>query len=292
MKRVLITGCSSGIGLAAARAFTEAGDVVHAAARSRSSAGALEEAAEGHANLHIHELDVAQSGGFHDFIAAIVGESGGIDVLVNNAGILPVGAFEDFGESGLRLAMETNFFGAALLTQAVLPHMRAQKSGYIIMISSLSGIAAKAGDSAYSASKFALEGLTEALRHEVARWNIKTALVEPAQYATSMFRATEAGELGYCAEGSPYYPLIKSQQDELRGQLSGGRDASLLGDLLVEISRSDGRRFRWPADNVAQRVTTTMWAQDDAERDRFLRNVAAVDWWVEGRDRPDKDGGQ
>ena len=287
MKRVLITGCSSGIGLAAARAFAAAGDAVHATVRSRATAGALIEAAEQYKNLHIHELDVTKVGRFASFVASLVRQAGDIDVLVNNAGVLPIGAFEDFGESGLRQAMETNFFGPALLAQAVLPYMREQKSGYIIMVSSLSGLAAKAGDSAYSASKFALEGLTEAMRHEVARWNIKTALVEPGQYATKMFRATEAGELGYCAPSSPYYPLIKSQQEELRGQLGGGRDPKILGELLVEISRSDGNRFRWPADEIAQRVTKTMWAQDDAARDRFLRNVAAVDWWIEGKNAPE-----
>jgi NAD(P)-dependent dehydrogenase (short-subunit alcohol dehydrogenase family) len=154
------------------------------------------------------------------------------------------------------------------------------------MISSLSGIAAKAGDSAYSASKFAIEGLTEAMRHEVARWNIKTALVEPGQYATNMFRVTEAGELGYCTAESAYYSLIKSQQEQLRNHLPSGRNPKILGDLLVEISRSDGRRFRWPADDVALRVAKTMWAQDDAQRDRFLRDAAEIDWWISGDDAP------
>lgn len=289
MKRVLITGCSSGIGFAAAQAFAAVGDLVHATVRSRMTATALNQSAQQLENLRVHELDVTESERFPSFVADLVKQDGGIDVLVNNAGVLPVGAFEDFGETGLRQAMETNFFGAALLTQAVLPHMRRQKNGYIIMVSSLSGIAAKAGDSAYSASKFALEGLTEAMRHEVARWNIKTALVEPGQYATNMFRTTEAGELGFCSQTSPYYPLIKSQQDELRAHLGGGRDPRVLGELLVEISRSDGSQFRWPADEIAQRVTKTMWAQAGAERDLFLRKVAAIDWWIAGRNAPEKD---
>ncbi len=287
MRTIVISGCSSGIGLAAALSFARAGDVVHATVRDRGRAGKLLEAAADHSNIRVHELDVCRSEKFPAFVNDVIRASGGIDVLVNNAGILPVGAFEDIDETLLRQVMETNFFGAALLTKAVLPHMRARKSGYVIMISSLSGLAAKAGDSAYSASKFALEGLTEALRHEVLRWNIKTALVEPAQYATDMFRATVSGGAGSCGPDSPYYPLIRKQQEDLRAHLPKGRDPRVLGDLLVEISKSDGSRFRWPADEIAVRVSKTMFAQDDATRDRFLRNVGDVDWWIEGAEQPE-----
>ena len=114
---------------------------------------------------------------FEPYLASVVERAGRLDVLVNNAGVLPVGAFEDQSEADLRAVMEANFFGPALLTRAALPIMRGQLGGYVIMVSSLSGIAGKAGDSPYTASKFALEGLTESLRHEVARWNIKTAPV-------------------------------------------------------------------------------------------------------------------
>ncbi len=286
MRTVVITGCSSGFGLAAAKAFTRAGDVVYATVRDRSRADKLTAAAKEFDKIRIAELDVCKPATFPAFVDSVIASTGQIDVLVNNAGMLPVGAFEDIDEALLRQVMETNFFGAALLTKAVLPHMRARKSGYVIMISSLSGLAAKAGDSAYSASKFALEGLTEAMRHEVLRWNIKTALVEPAQYATDMFRATASGGVGACGPKSPYYPLIGKQQEELRANLSKGKDPAILAELLVEISKSDGSRFRWPADEIAVRVSKAMLAQDDATRDRFLRNVGDVDWWISGAEQP------
>lgn len=287
MNTVVITGCSGGIGLEAALAFARAGDRVHATMRDTARAGALRSAAATEQlDIPVHALDVTRPDTFAAFVQDIVRSDGRIDVLVNNAGVLPVGAFEDIDESGLRAAMECNFFGPALLTRSVLPQMRAQRSGCIVMISSLSGMAAKAGDAAYSASKFALEGLTEAMRHEVMRWNIRTALVHPAQYNTGMFRTTAQDAPGACGPESPYYPLIQSQQRQLRAALPKGRDPRILGELLVRISRAEGNRFRWPADEVAERVAGKLFALSDAERDRFLRDVAGVDWWIEGAAAP------
>lgn len=290
MPTVLITGCSSGLGLEAALAFARAGYRVCATMRDPNRADSLRAAASAEGlQIGIEALDVSCPASFTPFIDRLLAREGRLDVLVNNAGVLPVGAFEDIGEAELRAVMETNFFGPALLTRAVLPVMRRQRSGYVIMVSSLSGMAAKAGDSAYSASKFALEGVTEALRQEVARWNIRTALVQPAQYSTGMFRLTAQGSLGACTEQSPYYPLIRSQQEALRAALPRGRDPRRLAELLVTIAGSDGSRFRWAADEVAERVQSTVFAQDDAARQRFLRDVAGVDWWIEGADAPGAD---
>lgn len=286
-KVVLITGCSSGLGLQAALAFARAGDEVFATVRDPASALELRAAARNAGVApHIEKLDVSRPDGFAAYVDSVVARAGRLDVLLNNAGVLPVGAFEDLAEAELRAVMEVNFFAPALLTRAVLPVMRRQRDGYIINVSSLSGIAGKAGDAAYTASKFALEGLTEAIRHEVARWSIRTALVEPAQYATRMFRITADGALGSCAADSPYAPLIRAQQAQLRAVLDEGRDPALLGELLVQISRSDGRQFRWAADEVAERVRGRLWALDDGERDAFLRQVAAIDWWIEGANAP------
>lgn len=284
-RHALITGCSGGIGLEAALAFARAGYHVTATVREPARAVRLRERAAG-LPIAIEALDVTQSDTFAPFVDRLVARTGRIDVLVNNAGVLPVGAFEDLPEAEFRAVMETNFFGPALLSRAVLPAMRRQNSGYLIMLSSLSGMAARAGDTAYSASKFALEGLTEALRQEVARWNIHTALVHPAQYATGMFRLTEAGDCGSCTPDSPYRPLIEHQQAALREALPGGRDPAALADLLVRIAQSDGSRFRWPADDLAERVTRTLFAQDDAARLAFLRDVSGAEWWMAGREPP------
>ena len=288
MAIVAITGCSSGIGLEAALAFAGAGDMVVATIRDLGRAGPLVDAARAHgAAIQIEPLDVTRPESFRPFVDAVVARHGRLDVLVNNAGVLPVGAFEDYDERELRSVMETNFFGPALLARAALPAMRRQNGGHIIMMSSLSGIAAKAGDSIYAASKFALEGLSESLRQEVARWNIRVSLVEPAGFATQIFRETASGSLGACGEDSPYHPLISALQAEARNALGAGFDPKDLARLLVEIARSKGPRFRWAPDPVAERVTATLLAGDDAGRTAFLDKVSGVSWWMAGLDSPE-----
>jgi NAD(P)-dependent dehydrogenase (short-subunit alcohol dehydrogenase family) len=290
MSIVLITGCSSGLGAAAALAFGRNGDTVYASMRDVAKGAELRaQAARESLDIRSLSLDVGRSSSFGPLIDTIVRESGRLDVLVNNAGVLRSGAWEDLDEAAAREVMETNFFGPMLLTRAVLPQMRAQRGGYVIMISSLSGIAGLPGDVAYTASKFALEGATEALRHEVDRWNIKLALVEGGLYATRIFAASmPAGKIlpeGY-PENSPYRALVEQRLRETRERLPQAFDPMLMATLLVKIARSDGRQLRWPADEVAMRVLSTMFAQDDAARDRFLRMVSATDWWSDGASGP------
>ena len=145
-------------------------------------------------------------------------------------------------------------------------------------------MASKSGDAVYAASKFALEGLTEGFRNEVARWNIKTALVEPGQYATNIFRETADDGVD---TASPYYPLNKLLHDEVSGDGSPGLPPAQLADLLLRIAKSDGSRFRWPADETAERVMKAVFAQSDEERSAFLLDVGGVAWWRNGKDAPD-----
>ena len=290
MSIVLITGCSSGLGAAAALAFGRHGDTVYASMRDPATGAALAaQAATESLDIRVISLDVSRTADFAAVVARVVGESGRLDILVNNAGVLRAGAWEDLGETAVREVMETNFFGPMLLTRAVLPQMRAQRSGYVIMISSLSGIAGLPGDVAYTASKFALEGATEALRHEVDRWNIKLALVEGGLYATRIFAASlPTGRLlpqDY-PQHSPYRALIEQKLRETRERLPEAFDPARVGDLLVRIAGSDGAQLRWPADDVAKRVLATMFAQDDAARDQFLRMVSGTHWWSDGAAGP------
>jgi NAD(P)-dependent dehydrogenase (short-subunit alcohol dehydrogenase family) len=294
MAIVLITGCSSGLGHAAALAFARAGDRVYASMRDTTRGASLQKVArDERLDIRLRRLDVTRSETFPAAIAEIVADAGRLDVLVNNAGVLRSGAFEDLDERAVRDVMETNFFGPLLLARAALPQMRRQNGGYLIMISSLSGIAGLPGDVAYTASKFAVEGAAEALRHEVDRWNIKVALVQAGLYATRIFAPSlpEGSILpeGYPAD-SPYRPLIEHRLRELRARLPQAFDPALIGELLVEIARSDGRQLRWPADAVARKVLGTMFAQDDATRDRFLRDVSGTGWWSTGDAPPTSTG--
>lgn len=290
MAVAVLTGSNSGFGLEGALAFARNGDTVYATMRDVSKAGALQQAAAAEQlSVNVRTLDVTQAETFEPFVQEVIDEAGSIDVLVNNAGILRAGAFEDISEPTLRLMVETNFFGPFLLTRAVLPQMRAQRGGCIIMISSLSGVAGLPGDVPYSATKYALEGATEALRHEVDRWGIKLALVEAGMYATGIFDSSVSGDAilpDYYPDGSPYRPLIESRLRVLRERLTEAFDPRRVGELVVTIANSDGSQLRWPADEVAEKVIDTLFAYDDTTRDEFLRKVAGTDWWSEGRDEP------
>lgn len=285
MSVVLITGCSSGFGLHAAVAFARAGDTVYASMRDTGKGAALRAAVPVGCDVRVVPLDVTVSTSHAPLIERIVRESGRLDVLVNNAGMIRPGAFEDLDESTFRGIMETNFFGPFALIRAVLPQMRRQHGGTIIMISSLSGIAGLPADVAYTASKFAVEGATEALRHEIDRWKIRVALVEAGLYATGIFAPSVEPRStlprSYPAD-SPYRALVEYKWRELQARLPQAMDPAKLGELLVDIARSDGGQLRWPADDVARRVLATMFAQDDGARDGFLRSVSGTDWWSAG----------
>ena len=283
MAVVLITGCSSGIGCAAALAFARNGDSVYATMRNLDRAGELQSAADEESlTIALRPLDVGKSETFTGLLDDIVAESGRIDVLVNNAGINVPGALEDLDAAAIRNVMETNCIGPLLLTKAVLPHMRKQNSGLVIMMSSLSGIAGLPGDVAYSASKFALEGATEALRHEVDRWGIRVALVEAGLHATRIFEDAFQGETSLPPNypmDSPYRPFIERRLDDIRQRLSQATDPTSVAELFVRIADSDRSQLRWPADDLSVRVLGTLLGQDDAARDRFLRDASGCDWW-------------
>jgi len=289
MSTIVLTGCSSGFGMQGALAFARNGDTVYATMRDLDKSDNLLAAAQSEGlSIITKQLDVNQTHSFASTIEEMVNETGSIDVLVNNAGILRAGAFEDLSEPMLREVLDTNLLAPLLLSKAVLPYMRKQKSGYIIMISSLSGIAGLPGDVSYSASKFALEGATEALRHEVDRWNIKIALLEPGMYATRIMDTSLADESAlpeYYPSDSPYRALIETNLQAMREKLPHAFDPAVVGDLLVKIANSDGKQLRWPADAVATMVLDKMFAQSDSERDEFLRNVAGSNWWSEGKNK-------
>ncbi len=180
---ILITGCSSGIGLAAARALRDRGWRVFATARKHADVERL--AAEGLESLL---LDLDDSAGLRAAVAEVLERAGGrLDALFNNGGFGQVGAVEDLTRDALREQFETNLFGWVELTNLLIPVMRAQGGGRIVMNSSVLGYAAFAYRGAYNAAKFALEGLTDTLRQELAGTGIHVSLIEPGPIS-SRFR--------------------------------------------------------------------------------------------------------
>ena len=179
----LITGASSGFGLAIAQAALGRGDTV--VATSRRVDAIPREKGE---RIALLPLDVTDPDQRRATVDEVIRRFGRIDVLVNNAGRTQVGAVEETTDEELRDLFELHFFAPAALTRAVLPQMRKQGGGTIVQMSSVGGQVTAAGFGAYCATKFALEGLTETLREEVAPFGIRTLIVEPGAFRTGLFR--------------------------------------------------------------------------------------------------------
>ncbi len=180
-KTVLLTGCSSGIGRAVAEKFAAEGWNVVATARNPAK---LDEFLRRYSTVLPRRLDVTDEASIEESVTAAIDRFGSIDVLVNNAGYGLFGPFEGATNGELEAIFRTNFFGAAATIRHVLPHMRRQKSGIIVNISSLGGRIATPFAPGYFASKFALEGFSESLRYEVAPHGIRVKLIEPAHFKT------------------------------------------------------------------------------------------------------------
>src|SRR6476620_11763606 len=178
MAKVLITGTSSGIGLQTAIALGRAGHTVMATMRSLDRAGVLHQAINSeHLPISVLQMDVDLDDSVQHATATIRAQIGSIDVLVNNAGIERTGAIEHLTIDDFKATMETNYFGALRTIHAWLPDMRQRQSGCIINVTSVAGKIACSPLAAYSASKFALEALSEALAQEVNAFNVRVAIV-------------------------------------------------------------------------------------------------------------------
>jgi NAD(P)-dependent dehydrogenase (short-subunit alcohol dehydrogenase family) len=202
----LITGTSTGLGRAIAEAVLERGGRVAATARDVSRVADL---AERHPHqVFVTRLDVTEPASVTAAVEATVAHFGHIDVLVNNAGHGLVGALEELTDAQTRAVLETNVFGVLAVTRAVLPHLRARRKGHVVQLSSVGGVVANPGHALYATSKFALEGLSEALAGEVAPLGIRVLIVEPGPFRTDFhgrsmtyadmiddYRGTPAGAL-------------------------------------------------------------------------------------------------
>ena len=207
-KPVLITGATDGLGRALALLLAERGYRVFAAGRSPEKLAQLESLArEKQFPLESIAIDVCSDDSVDRAIRQVLGKAGHLDVLVNNAGVNYTAAVEDLSMQDWRAQFETNFFGVLRVTRAILPRMRERRSGRLLMMSSLSGLVTPPTQGAYSSSKHALEGLSNALRMELYPFGIDVVLIEPGYIITGIQKA--AGELSkpYMQKGGPYAPL-------------------------------------------------------------------------------------
>ena len=226
-----ITGVSSGLGRCLAQAVAAKGDIAVGTLRQDTQFAAYEALAPGR-TVPV-KLDVNDHAQVESAVGTVIQQYGRIDVLVNNAGYGLLGAIEEITDAEARAQLETNFFGAFAVTRAVLPQMRRQKSGHILQISSIAGLSAAPGLGLYNASKFALEGLSEALSKEVAPLGLRVTLVEPGP-----FRTKWAGEaIQRAARVIPdYAPTAGAVEQRVRGH--HGRqpgDPDLAAQAMIQI---------------------------------------------------------
>jgi NAD(P)-dependent dehydrogenase (short-subunit alcohol dehydrogenase family) len=186
----IVTGSSSGFGLLTAVELAKAGFRVVGSMRDLGRRARLDNAAQSAGvteRIHVRQLDITNFAAMPEFVEQVVRDYGRIDMLLNNAGFAVAGFIEDLKLEEIRTQFETNFFGHVAMTKAVLPVMRKQHSGHIIMVSSIGGLHGSPTISSYSASKHALEGWSESLRIEVNSLGIKVVLVEPGSYQTDIW---------------------------------------------------------------------------------------------------------
>jgi NAD(P)-dependent dehydrogenase (short-subunit alcohol dehydrogenase family) len=247
-RSILITGSSSGIGQMLARRFGERGWRVFASMRRPDGPGGQElrdEAARAGWRLTTPALDVTRDDSVQAAVDAALAEtSGRLDVLVNNAGYYAYGALEETTPDELRAQLETNVVGVQRVTRAVLPAMRARRDGSIVTLGSVSGRVAVPMAAPYHASKWALEGMIEALRLELIPFGVRVTLIEPGPYVSDL-HTKERLAAASGRDDSPYAPLLaafRRQQKKLgRAPLPGG-----LIDTIERAATAKRPRLRWP----------------------------------------------
>lgn len=238
-----VTGASTGFGAGLAKAILNKGDKLVATFRKPEQANAFSWQHNGSALGLV--LDVTQTEKIPAAVQQAVETFGRIDVLVNNAGYGTSGAIEEFSMEEIRAQMETNFFGAIAMTKAVLPLLRGQGGGHIVQISSQAGFRAGAGFGLYNASKFALEGFSEALALEVAPFGIRVTIVEPGPFRTEFLGTSmkaAAQKIDAYANGpvGNMYKYVESMNGKQEG------DPVKAAQAIVDYVYSNNKALRLP----------------------------------------------
>ncbi len=273
-KVALVTGGSSGIGEMAARQLNDAGFTVYAAARRADRMAALEQA-----GIRTLSLDVTDDASARAAVERIITDEGRIDVLVNNAGYGSYGSLEEAPLAEAQAQLDVNVLGLARLTQLVVPHMRSQESGTIINISSMGGRFATPLGAWYHASKYAVEGLSDALRLELAQFGIDVVLVEPGG-TRSEWGAIAAGKLRATSGHGPYRVQAEAMSKTLSASsVPGYRLASppeVVGRAIVKAATARKPRTRY---SVGIGATPLIWLSrtlPDRTFDSLIKRFAGV----------------
>ena len=245
---ILITGISSGFGMETAKLLADRGHIVYGTMRRESEAGDA---------VSVLQMDLTDPGSISRAVETVVRNEGRIDVLINNAGMHTGGPVETAPMQHIQLQMETNFMGMVRLTREVLPVMRRQGGGRIINLSSIGGLMGLPFQAFYTASKFAIEGFSEALRMEVRAFNIRVILIEPGDFHTRN-TVNRRNFLAPSVKEDPYRDQFAKTLSVIEKDETNGRDPLRLARKMVRIVESGNPAPHYVIASVDQKLAVVL----------------------------------
>ena len=267
----LVTGSSSGIGFETSILLARNGFHTYAAIRSIEKSQRLFDISKNDGlPLETIELDVTSDKSVNDAFNKVLLESKRIDVVVNNAGYALVGALEESSIDEIRAQFETNLFGAIRVTHAVLPTMRAQRSGKIVNLSSMGGRIAIPLDSAYHGTKFAIEGLSESLQYEVEQFGIKIILIEPGAIKSNFFNNLKMASNAQ-RPGSPYAQMMQKLNAGFSSVLEKAPPPSEVAKVILKAVTSEDPELRYTVGDDAAALIQAKRTMSDAEFGNLMK---------------------
>ena len=270
---VVITGSSSGIGLATAIAFARSGDTVIATIRDPVRAAPLETAAaEAGVSVEVVPLDVTSDASVSQAFARVLDEHGRVDVLINSAGLGTSATLEELSIDDLQRSLEVNYLGVARTTKAALPLMRAAGHGHIIAVSSVAGAIGQPFNDAYCASKHAMEGLYESLRPVAAALGVNVSIVEPGPVATPFHSSSERID-----SSDEQIARLKARYREVVDPgVSSGQPAEEVAEVILGVAADANPSLRYQTSRFTVRLIERKIADLNGEK-----VIAMTSRWIE-----------
>jgi NAD(P)-dependent dehydrogenase (short-subunit alcohol dehydrogenase family) len=271
-KIAVVTGSSSGIGYETSLLLARNQYTTYASMRNlKKSDELLKIASKENIPLRVIQLDVNDDRSVSSAIDSIVKENGRIDVLVNNAGFDLFGSLEELTIEEIKGQFETNFFGAARVTKSVIPTMRKQGSGIIINVSSIGGrIGLVPCNTMYHASKFAVEGFTESLRHELTEFNIDVILIEPGVIRSNFVENIRTAK-NYDSNNSPYAKTVQKVFEGFEPMLANASDAKEVAQVILNAANSSSPNIRYTVGKDAESILKARAELSDRELEKWVR---------------------
>jgi len=251
-KVAVVTGSSSGLGYETSLMLARNGFLTYATMRNINKSENLKPiAAKENLPIRITKLYVTDDVSINNALQAILSETGRIDVLVNNAGYVLDGAFEDLSMNEIKSQYETNVFGLIRTTQAILPTMIKQKSGIIVNISSVAGRFGYPGGSAYISTKFAVEGLSESMAYELEPVGIKVIIIEPGVIRTNIFNSVVVAKISQ-DPNSPYTQITQKMASTFEEMMKNASSPELVAKVVLEAVTNENPNLRYLAGKDAE----------------------------------------